>query len=126
MSEIIFEKRKSDGGTTKGFAISYNPDTREQGVMSDGADGGEETAIVIENYPHGFDGHMWHGPAYFILKGDFRAAYRRVVRLAGKNVSCWDVKRYYDKKKKRYGSRHSTDFRDWGKDGERKLPKVIA
>lgn len=94
------------------FYISYNPDTRA-GAFGD-SDGGEETALVFEEFPHGKDGHSWTGKAFFILKGDFRKDYAAIIADKGGR---WDLKQFYDSQKHRYGSRHSTDFHQWGKDG---------
>lgn len=122
---IILERPKTKHGYD--FAISYNPDTRQVSpthpmavLGGDGEDGGEETAIVVEDYPHGMDGHIWNGTAYFILKGDFRKDYLRIAKENGDLLSFWDCKYFYDDMKKKYGSRHSTDFRDWGRDGIRR------
>lgn len=97
------------------YYISYNPDTRA-GAFGD-KDGGPETALVFHDQPHGKDGHMWTGDAFYILKGDFRKEYEALIE-AGEGR--WGLKHFYDQYKKTYGSRHSTDFHDWGKDGRRR------
>jgi len=129
---IVFEKAKTEYGYD--FAISYNPDTgyvsptNPMAVMGGDPpdEAGEETAIVVEDYPCGKDGRMWTGTAYFILKGDFRREYKRIAKEHGDLLSVWDCKHYYDRMKKRYGSRHSSDFHQWGTDGKRRAPRRKA
>lgn len=94
------------------FCISYNSDTRRD--MFGDADGGEETALIFEKWPHGKDGHTWDGDAFYILKGDWTKQYAKIIKDGGGR---WDLKEFYRKRCKRYGSRWSTDFNEWGTDG---------
>lgn len=99
--------------TTPDFSISFNPDTR-QGMCGD-ADGGPETALIFHDMPCGKDGHMWTGNHFYILKGDFRAEYDAVIAAGD---SRWTLKSdVYDRFKQEHGSRWSTDFHQWGRDG---------
>lgn len=107
--------------TGDGFYVSFNPDTR--GGMFGDADGGTETALVLLDQPCGKDGHLWTGSRFFILKGDFRDEYRELV--AG-GADTWALKAFYDDKKKLYGSRWSSDFQDWGRDGKRRPSRQKA
>ena len=103
------------------FKITFNPDTR-QGMFGDD-DGGPETGLVMFDQPCGKDGHAWVGKKFFLLKGDFREDYRAITEAGG---GAWACKRFYDEQKVRYGSRWSSDFHDWGKDGECRPVKETA
>jgi hypothetical protein len=94
------------------WSINYNPDS-SKGLFGD-RDGGPETALIIEEWPHGKDGKFWQGPAYFILKGDFREDYARLPKPS----TAFDMKRLYDEMKRKHGARWSTDFHEWGRDGK--------
>jgi len=88
-----------------GFYVSYNPDTQRSimGKTLDGIlnffhsiqglkeGGGEETALV-------------KGNNFYILKGDFRKEYERLVSKGFK--ACY---KFYLKKKKKFWSPFSTD-----------------
>lgn len=99
-----------------GFYINFNPDT-SQGIFGD-SDGGAETALIFKDMLCGKDNFMWRGNQFYILKGNFISDYKVLIE---KGASKWELKSFYDEQKKRYGSRHSSDFHDWGKDGEMRL-----
>lgn len=97
----------------KGYLINFNADSSE-GFFGD-PDGGPETALCLRDMPCAKDGHMWTGNQYFILKGDWMDDYRALV---AEGASRWTLKsQIYDEHKKAHGSRWSSDFGDWGKDG---------
>jgi hypothetical protein len=96
------------------FRISFNPDT-SQGMFGD-SDGGPETALVFENMPCGKDGHTWTGDRFYLLKGDFRPEYAAALQEFGDYR--WTIKtEVFDKFRDAHGSRWSSDFNEWGKDG---------
>lgn len=98
------------------YFINFNPDTR-QGMFGD-ADGWAETALVFSDLPCAKDGHSWTGDQFYILKGDFRPEYDAVLEGGGGR---WSLKvEVYDKFKKQHGSRWSSDFHEWGRDGTRR------
>ena len=51
-----------------GFAVSFNPNLSTLGTLFDSDDGGPETALI-----------QYAPREYFILNGDFRSAYERLV-----------------------------------------------
>lgn len=106
------EKKKEN------YSISFNPDTRS-GMFGD-ADGGPETALVFHDMPCAKDGHMWAGDHFYLLKGDFRVDYDRLI---ASGEGRWGLKSFYDRNRKKHGSRWSTDFHDWGTDGKRRTNK---
>lgn len=94
------------------FEISFNPNTTDD--PQGDADGGPETALVVFEQPCAKDGHIWIGKKFYILKGDFRAEYEKIISGGGDESDC---KRFYDDRKNEYGSRWSSDFHEWGTDG---------
>lgn len=95
-----------------GFMVSFNPDS-SQGMFGD-PDGGPETALVLRDMPCAKDGHMWTGNHYLILKGNWMADYAMLVR---DGQSKWGLQSFYREQREAHGSRWSTDFHEWGKDG---------
>jgi Golgi nucleoside diphosphatase len=77
------------------YAISFNPDTR-QGMFGD-ADGGPETALVFHNMPCAKDGHMWTGDHFYLLKGDFRNDYNKLI---ADGEDRWGLKSFYDERRR--------------------------
>jgi hypothetical protein len=104
----------------EGFSISFNPDSRD-GMFGD-SDGGPETALKFHDVLCGKDGHTWTGTRFFILKGDFMEDYKALIE-AGE--SKWGLKAFYDDNRKAHGSRWSSDFHEWGKDGKRRRLKLV-
>jgi hypothetical protein len=94
------------------FEISFNPNTAAETL--DNADGGPETALVLFDQACAKDGHIWVGRKFYVLKGDFRADYEKIIDGGGDGLDC---KSFYDEQKKEYGSRWSSDFHEWGTDG---------
>ena len=94
------------------FEISFNPNTSAEPLGD--ADGGPETALVMFDQPCAKDGHVWIGKKFYLLRGDFRAEYERIIAGGGDASDC---KSFYDEQKKEYGSRWSSDFHEWGTDG---------
>jgi len=99
--------------TRKNFSISFNPDTTI-GIFGD-PDGGPETSLEFFAMPCGKDGRSWTGSQFFILKGNFIKDYEKLI-AAGEDRS--GLRAFYDKHKKTHGSRWSSDFHTWGKDGK--------
>ena len=103
----------------KGFAVSYNP-IAGYGIEEKTQ---EETALILNDFPHGMDGHSWTGTAYFILKGDFREEYKALVNEGRTGLGM--LYGFYRQHRQKYGSRWSTDFHEWGKDGRKRKPGEI-
>lgn len=102
---------------TKGYSINFNPDT-SAGPFGD-QDGGPETALVMHDMPCAKDGHPWTGDQFFILKGDWRREYAKIEKSwPNGHEFRFELKRLYDRRKGKYGSRWSSDFHEWGADGQ--------
>ena len=92
------------------FEISFNPNNEPTWD----ADGGPETTLVVFDQPCAKDGHIWIGKKFYVLKGDFRAEYEKIIADGGDGSDC---KSFFDEQKIEYGSRWSSDFHEWGTDG---------
>jgi hypothetical protein len=95
------------------FEISFNPNTAASPLSN--AYDSPETALILFEQPCAKDGHIWIGKKFYVLKGDFRAEYEKIIAGGGDGSDC---KRFYDDQKKKYGSRWSSDFHEWGTDGK--------